>query len=133
MNTELASACKCYGLYDNDVIVGFCGILHQPHGVNKKIKRCSRIVILPDYQGIGLGYKFLNVVADMYHQQGYSFSIVTSAKNFIVKLNNSKSWNMIRLSVNKCSSKKSAIDYKRASMRSRCKAASFMYVGKEGV
>ena len=128
MNTDLASACRCYGLYDGDNIIGFCGVLHQPHGVNKKIKRCSRIVILPDYQGIGLGYKFLNVIAEYYSKMGYDFSIVTSAKNFITKLYNSDKWEMRRLSANKCSSKKSAIDYKRSSMRSKCKTASFFYI-----
>lgn len=124
----MASACRCFGLYDNDVIIGFCGVLHQPHGVNKKIKRCSRIVILPDYQGIGLGYKFLNVIADYYSKQGFDFTIVTSAKNFIMKLNKSQKWQCIRLSVNNCSSNKSAIDYKRKSMRNKCKTASFMYL-----
>lgn len=130
MNSELASACRCFGLYDDqNNIVGFAGILHQPHGVNKKIKRCSRIVILPDYQGIGLGYKFLTIIADLYAKQGYTFSIVTSAKNFICKLNASQNWKMIRLSAErKSKSKKSRIDYNRKSVRDKCKTASFVYI-----
>ena len=102
------------------------GVLHQPHR-NPKIKRVSRLVILPDYQGIGLGYKFLNCVAEKYAVQGYDFSIVTSAKNLIARLAGSERWRMIRLSVNKCSSRKSAIDFRRESMRSRNKTASFFY------
>lgn len=86
------------------------------------------MVILPDYQGIGLGYKFLNVVADLYIKQGYDFTIVTSAKNLIHKLNAVKDWRMIRIGVNRCSSNKSAIDFHRPSMRSECKTASFMKV-----
>lgn len=128
MNSELAASCRCFGLYDGEKIVGFAGVLHQPHGVNKKIKRCSRIVILPDYQGIGLGYKFLNVLAEYYTSQGYDFSIVTSAKNFINKLYRSKKWKMKRLGVNRCGSEKSAIDFKRKSKRTNCKTASFFYV-----
>lgn len=127
MNTDLSSACRCFGIYDGETIVGFMGVLHQPHGVNKKIKRVSRLVILPDYQGIGIGYKFLCSVAKMYAKQGYTFSIVTSAKNLIVKLSKSQNWKMIRLSYNKCSSIKSSIDYKRASMRDKCKTASFQF------
>ena len=130
MNSELAAASVCYGLYDRDKIIGFMGVLHQPHGVNKKIKRVSRIVILPDYQGIGVGYMFLCAVADMYKKQGYDFSIVTSAKNFINKLQKSKEWVCIRYGVNKCSSKKNAIDYKRETMREKSKTASFFYLGK---
>jgi GNAT superfamily N-acetyltransferase len=129
LNTDLSSACRCFGIYDGETIVGFMGVLHQPHGVNKKIKRVSRLVILPDYQGIGIGYKFLCSVAKMYAKQGYTFSIVTSAKNLIVKLSKSQNWKMIRLSYNKCSSVKSSIDYKRSSMRDKCKTASFFFNG----
>lgn len=102
------------------------GILHQPHGKNKKIKRVSRLVVLPDYQGIGIGYAFLNEIARKYTNEGWTFTIVTSAKNLIWKLANSNEWILKRLSVNKCSSKKSAIDYKRKSMRSKNKTASFV-------
>lgn len=105
------------------------GVLHQPHGVTKNIKRCSRLVILPDYQGIGLGTKFLDCIASMYVKRGYKFSIVTSAKNMIYALNKSKNWLIIRYSRNRCASKKSAIDYKRESMRGNCKTASFFYTG----
>ena len=103
------------------------GVLHQPHGANLKLKRVSRLVVLPDYQGIGIGFKFLNMIAALYSAQGYDFSIVTSAKNLICKLSASKEWRMNRIGVNRRSSKKSAIDYKRSSMRSKCKTASFMY------
>lgn len=103
------------------------GVLHQPHGRNLKLKRVSRLVVLPDYQGIGIGFKFLNIIAALYSAKGFDFSIVTSAKNLICKLAASDQWKMNRLSVNKCSSKKNAIDFKRSSMRDKCKTASFMY------
>lgn len=127
MNTEIAAASVCYGLYDRNTIVGFMAILHQPHGVNKKIKRVSRLVILPDYQGIGLGTKFLNVVAEMYKRKGYDFTIVTSAKNMIHALRQSDKWIMTRYSANNCASAKSAIDYHRSSLRSECKTGGFKY------
>lgn len=128
MNTNIANACVCYGLYDNDNIVGFCGVLHQPHSKNTKLKRVSRLVILPDYQGIGLGTKFLNVIAEHYKQMGYDFRIVTSAKNMIHALNNSDKWKMIRWSVNKCSSSKNKIDGNRKSMRTDCMTGGFRYI-----
>lgn len=129
MNTELATASVCYGLYDGETIIGFCAVIHQPHGRRANLKRISRIVILPEYQGIGLGYRFLGVVAKHYTNNGYRMTIVTSAKNFINKLASVKDWKCIRLSVNKCSSKKNAIDFKRASMRDNNKTASFVYIG----
>jgi GNAT superfamily N-acetyltransferase len=115
-------------LYDNDDIIGFCAVLHQPHGQISNLKRCSRLVILPDYQGIGLGTKFLSVIAEYYYNNKYQFTIVTSAKNVIGALSKSPKWKMIRYGVNKCSSKTSAIDYRRTSMRSNCSSASFKFV-----
>ena len=50
------------------------GVIHQPHSINTKIKRVSRLVILPDYQGIGLGTKFLNEMAKYYSKQGCIFN-----------------------------------------------------------
>ena len=129
MNSELPTCSQCFGLYDENDIVGFCAVLHQPHGVNKRIKRCCRLVVLPDYQGIGLGTKLLNCVAEYYHSLNYDFSIVTSAKNMIYALNKSDKWTLIRYSVNSQSNKKSAIDYNRKSMRNNCKTASFFYRG----
>lgn len=47
---------------------------------------CSRLVILPDYQGIGLGIRFLTIIAEKYKSMGFVFHIVTSAKNMIIGL-----------------------------------------------
>ena len=108
------------------------GVIHQPHGINKKIKRVSRIVVLPDYQGIGIGTRFLTEIAKIYKNKGYDFSIVTSAKNMIKSLYKNDKWIMIRNSYCKCSSEKNAIDYKRKNMRVKCKTASFFYNGGDG-
>lgn len=64
----------------------------------------------------------------MYSKCGFDVSIVTSAKNFIYKLDKSPKWELRRLGTNKCISNKSSIDYKRKSMRSKCKTASFFYI-----
>lgn len=124
----MPSASICFGLYDADNIVGFCAVLHQPHSQNTKLKRCSRLVILPDYQGIGLGTQFLNIVAGYYKRLGYDFRIVTSAKNMISALNRSDKWKMVRWDISRCKSSKSKIDGHRKSARSNCKTAGFKFV-----
>ena len=126
LNEDLSDAAICYGLYDDEIIIGFCAVLHQPHRV-KNLKRCSRIVILPDYQGIGLGTQFLNIIADYYKHKGYQFSIVTSAKNMVYALMRSNKWTLIRYSSSRPSNNKNAIDYKRDTLRTQCKTASFFY------
>lgn len=96
MNTEISTASQCYGLYDDNKIIGFCAMIHQPHPKRTNLKRIHRLVILPDYQGIGLGVKFLNFVAQIFHEQGYAVSIVTSAKNMIYGLNKNAKWVCMR-------------------------------------
>lgn len=127
MNHDLPKASVCYGVYDESNIIAFCGVLHQPHGINKKIKRVCRLVVLPDYQGIGIGVRFLNIVAQVYIKQGFDFSIITSAKNLIQALRKRDDWVLTRYGIAHCSSNKNAIDYKRPSMRSKVKTASFYY------
>lgn len=130
MNTELSAACRCFGVYDGDNIIGFMGVLHQPHFSDPKLKRVSRLVVLPDYQGIGIGYKFLCAVAKTYAKEGYTFSIVTSAKNLIMKLSKSQEWHMYRLSAYaQSTSSKARIDRGRTSTRTNCKTAAFRYRG----
>ena len=127
MNSDLAEAAVCYGVYDGDEIIAFMAVLHQPHGVNKRIKRVSRLVVLPDYQGIGIGTKFLNAIAQRYAELQYDFSIVTSAKNLIHALRRSDKWILQHYGRNTCTSNKSVIDYKRTTKRNDCKTASFYY------
>lgn len=92
MNHDLNNASQCYGLFDGENIVGFCAVIHFPHPKNKKLKHCHRLVILPDYQGIGLGIKFLTEVAKIYDAQGYDFCIITSARNLMAGLNARDEW-----------------------------------------
>ena len=127
MNGELPHAAICYGVYDDEKIIAFMAVIHQPHNVNKKIKRVCRLVVLPDYQGVGIATRFLKIIAEHYTKQGYDFSIVTSAKNLIYALNKSNDWLLQRYSAENCFSKKSSIDYKRKSIRKNCKTASFFY------
>ena len=93
------------------------------------MKRVSRLVVLPDYQGVGIGYQFLNAIAKLYTAQGFDFRIVTSAKNLIWKLYRSPDWKLKRLDVTDCVSKKSTIEIKRTSIRTNCKTAGFQFVG----
>ena len=112
-------------MYDEDKIIGFIAVLHQPHPINKKIKRVSRLVILPDYQGIGLGTKFLNAIAKYYVKQNYDFSIITSAKNLINALKKNERWCMYSYEKSK-QSKTGTIDNHRK-IRNECYTARFMY------
>lgn len=102
--------------------------MHFPHPTNKKIKRVTRLVILPDYQGIGLGTKFLNFIADFYAKQGFDFRIVTSAKNLIYALNRNKKWALQRYEKSELPKGETANKALKRNVRTNVKTASFLFV-----
>jgi len=78
------------------VSVAWCSVLHFPHPKVKNMKRIHRIVVKPDYQGIGIGIRFLNEIAEMYKSQKYRIALVTSSPAFIHGLQKCKNWIMTR-------------------------------------
>jgi GNAT superfamily N-acetyltransferase len=60
------------------------------------MKRVHRLVVLPDYQGIGLGTKFESFIAGLFKGKGFQFFTTTSAKNSIMAKVNSKDWKCTR-------------------------------------
>lgn len=102
-------------------------VMTFPHPIRKNTKRCSRLVVLPDYQGIGIGHQFLNIIAEMYGNQGYSFLIMTSAKNMILTLNKDEKWRMTRIGFCKGQSITGTLNNKVKSDRKDAKTASFEY------
>ena len=62
LNTELNKASRCFVAVYNNKPVGFIALLCSPY--KEKYWRVSRLVVLPDYQGIGIGTCFLTVIAE---------------------------------------------------------------------
>jgi GNAT superfamily N-acetyltransferase len=60
------------------------------------MKRIHRIVVKPDYQGIGLGTKFMSEVAKKYKNNKMRVTLVTSSPAFIHGLQFNKNWIMTR-------------------------------------
>lgn len=46
--------------------------------MKKGVKRVHRLVTLPDYQGLGIGTRFIKFVADIYAKQGLKFNLITT-------------------------------------------------------
>ncbi len=126
MNTEISTSAKCYGLYDNDMLIGFCAVIHFPHPKNRRIKHIHRLVIHPDYQGIGLGKKLLNFVTQIYCEQKFDVFIITSARNLIYGLNKDSHWNCVSYQRFSPPSQTSSINLRQTSSKERI-TASFKY------
>lgn len=88
LNTDLNATAKCYVMTANDNLAAFMAIITFPHPV-RSYKKVHRLVVLPDYQGLGLGTLFLNHIAAMYK---YPFSITTSQPALIHGLAKNDKW-----------------------------------------
>jgi GNAT superfamily N-acetyltransferase len=82
--------------YIEEIPVGFCAVLSQPHPIAKGLKRCSRIVVMPDYQGVGIGTRLLDYCANYYKSKGYRFTIVTTTPALIYSFEKSPKWKLYR-------------------------------------
>lgn len=60
MSSELNKSCKCLLFTWNNIPVAFVGIINQPGRHNSWGYRVSRMVIMPDFQGLGLARKILD-------------------------------------------------------------------------
>src|SRR5665647_1478604 len=82
LSGKLGAGVLCYVAVYNERPVGFVAIVHTRMKAN--YFRVSRLVVLPDYQGIGIGKRLLNFVAELYTSQiNLPFYLVTSNPQLI--------------------------------------------------
>jgi GNAT superfamily N-acetyltransferase len=93
LNGSLGAGVRCYvALYQNKPIA-FIAIAFTR--MKAKYYRVSRLVVLPDYQGIGVGKRLLNFIAELYSSQTrLPFYILTSNPQII--RGNTKNWKITR-------------------------------------
>ena len=70
LRNDLDKASKCYILKWENIIVGFYAIKAFPNGYIKNFWRGHRLVILPDFQGMGLGKYLLDYINNLYINKG---------------------------------------------------------------
>jgi len=65
--------------------------------MRKGWKRVHRMVVLPDYQGIGIGIKFINEVSKHYFEDGLNMNLTTTTPAFVGGLRRSDKWSLVRV------------------------------------
>ena len=78
MNHNINKAAQSYIGMIEERPAAFCAVLHFPHPKVSNFKMISRLVVLPDYQGIGIGGRLVDAVAKYYHDVGNRVIITTS-------------------------------------------------------
>ena len=82
---------KCYEATLDGRPVAFVGVISQP-GPVRSYWRASRVVCLPDFQGVGISNKVLAQVAAAYTATGKPFSVVTSHPAMVAHMAAAKNW-----------------------------------------
>lgn len=73
MSGELSTAAQCFIAYLDGQPVAFTSYLHFMHPNVKNIKMGHRLVVLPDYQGLGIATQLENWLGDYLWAQGYRY------------------------------------------------------------
>lgn len=84
-------------MFCEDVLCGFTSVLHFPHPSSNKFKREYRTVVLPDFQGIGLGVYLRDFIANLYTERGFRFITTTTNPALIFSMKKSKNWILCRI------------------------------------
>jgi len=91
LNTaELSPFSQCYIAMIDGERVGFASVLHVT-GKAENTKRISRLVVLPDYQGVGVGKALLNAIAQ-HLKKCYNVTITTRHPAMIASLLQDNRW-----------------------------------------
>jgi len=92
LDHEINKSAQCYIATWNEKPVAFCSVIHFPHPSCSKFKREHRTVVLPDFQGVGIGNRFSEFVASLYKKSGFRFISTTSAPSMMFYRANSRNW-----------------------------------------
>lgn len=94
LNTDLHNAAQQYVGVVNGEIVAHTGIIYMP--LKKGKKRVHRLVVLPDYQGVGIGTAFINAVAEIVNNEGFELNLTTTTPALVGALRKSPRWTLAR-------------------------------------
>ena len=112
MTEEMNKSASCFVFSWEKQLVAFVGVLPQPSGYFDKAVRGTRTVVLPDFQGLGIGSRITDFIASIYKQAGYRYFTKTVNPKLGEYRNHSEQWKttskngrIIRPSVSKLNKK----------------------------
>ncbi len=125
LSGSLAAGARCFLTTWQGLPVNFCATL--PVIAKKNHRRFTRIVTLPDYQGIGIGMHAVAAVAELHRAEGHRINVTSSHPALIRHCQKSPLWKAVN--VKKTGGSKSSPrfpGYRSAAGRA---VVSFEYIG----
>jgi GNAT superfamily N-acetyltransferase len=94
LSRDINEAAQCYVATWNGSPVAFTSYLHFPHATARNIKRGHRTVVLPDFQGVGIGNRLSEWLGSHLRAGGWRFRSVTSHPAMIRHRSKSPLWRL---------------------------------------
>jgi len=96
LSADINKSAHCYVATIDDQPVAFAAALKFPHPKVKNMWKGHRTVVLPDYQGVGIGNILSEKIAQHYVDQGNRYTSVTSHPAMIHYRMKSSLWKLTR-------------------------------------
>ena len=94
LTADLHRSARCFGLWANGRLAAFAGALHRPHPKVDDIMGISRVVTLPDWQGVGLAFVLIDAIGAAYKAVGKRFRNYPAHPSFVRAHDRSPRWRM---------------------------------------
>lgn len=94
LTNQLHRAARCFCLFVGDRPAAFGAMLHRPHPKVKDIMGLSRLVTLPDWQGLGLAMILSDKLGEAYKTIGKRMHTYPAHPSLIRSFDHSKMWAM---------------------------------------
>lgn len=96
LTKELNKAARCYAVFVNDQPTAFAGLLYRPHPIAKNIIGVSRLVTLPDWQGLGLAFLLADTLGAAHKAVGKRLRTYPAHPALIRGFDKSSQWRLDR-------------------------------------
>lgn len=93
LSGSLPAAAQCYQAFWQGEPVAFCAVASQVG--QRGYYRISRLVVLPEYQGMGIGSAIVDTIARYYRRRGFRIGITTSHPAMIRHCGRSPHWRLV--------------------------------------
>ncbi len=94
LSSDLHQSARCFAAYVDGHPVAFASYMHFPHPRAKNIKVSHRVVVLPDWQGLGIAGRISEWLGQSLHEQGFRFRATTAHPARIAYYARSPRWRM---------------------------------------
>lgn len=71
LSADLNKSARCFVAFWNSTLVAFNSVLAFPHAKLPRAQREHRLVVLPDFQGLGIGNNFSECIGDLLLKSNY--------------------------------------------------------------